>query len=215
MSNLPATHSSSPHDPVARATELIQLFCTPVDRFGILQSVGPDEVPQPWRHLLDHQSHMTVAMERFHRVPVGLKVISHCAETLTADREAADADWYAREILLLDPLGRVVQYGVVRLDIRQLSASTLTAVLAAKIPLGRILIAAGVLLEVQRVQLLRVDPGPHLGGLLSGDSQRPATSTSSEWGQTFGRVATILLAGQPAVELLEIVAPLTNEGGGS
>ena len=213
MSNLPATHASSSYDPIARATKLIQLFCTPVDQFGILESAGPDEVPQPWRRLLNHQSHMTVAMERFYSAPVRLKVISQCTGTGTADRKPTPADWYAREILLLDPLGTVVQYGVVRLDLRQLNASTLTAVLAAEIPLGRILIAAGELLEVQQVQLLRVVPGPHLAGLLRGDTQRLATSTSTEWGPTFGRVATILLAGQPAIELLEIVAPCATRGG--
>ena len=127
MSNLPATHASSSYDPIARATKLIQLFCTPVDQFGILESAGPDEVPQPWRRLLNHQSHMTVAMERFYSAPVRLKVISQCTGTGTADRKPTPADWYAREILLLDPLGKVVQYGVVRLDLRQLNASTLTA----------------------------------------------------------------------------------------
>ena len=63
-------------------------------------------------------------------------------------------------------------------------------------PLGRILIDAGLLLQVQRVALLEVMPGPHLRALFAGAT-----------GSTHGRVAEIVVNGRPAIELLEIVAP--------
>ena len=52
-------------DPVVRATSLVHLFCNSAE-FGLLRSVTPDQVPEPARTLLDHRSHMTVAMERFY-----------------------------------------------------------------------------------------------------------------------------------------------------
>ncbi|MFM9058255.1 MAG: hypothetical protein ACKOSQ_03855, partial [Planctomycetaceae bacterium] len=60
-------------------------------------------------------------------------------------------------------------------------------------PLGRILVEAGALCEVGDVRLLEVVPGPHLARLVG---PRP----------TFGRVATIAIAGRPAIDLLEIAA---------
>jgi chorismate-pyruvate lyase len=143
-------------------------------------------VPEAARRLLDHRSHMTVAMERLHG-PVRLEVVD-CGED--------SAGRYAREILLVRADGRVVQHGIVRIDLRRLVAETAAAIRAAAIPLGRILIEAGLLRDVHDVSLLQIDPGPHLRRLFGTDAA-PA----------YGRVATIDLDGVPTVELLEIVAP--------
>jgi hypothetical protein len=63
--------------------------------------------------------------------------------------------------------------------------------------LGRILIDAGLLCDVQRIGLLEVAVGPHLATLLG----------IPEAAVAFGRVAEIRVGGALAVELLEIVAP--------
>jgi chorismate-pyruvate lyase len=174
--------------PVRRAGELAALFCRQPDEFGSFVEVRPADVPQPARDLLDHQSHMTVAMERHHGGPVGLRVV---AERVIEDGRNAR---YAREILLVGPDGGVVQHGIVRIDLAALPAETAAAIRAARVPLGRILIEAGLLCDVQNVRLVRVEPGPHLAALLGGGAT------------TFGRVAEIGLGGRPAIELLEIVA---------
>jgi chorismate-pyruvate lyase len=135
---------------------------------------------------------MTVAMERRHGGPVGLRVVAE----LSADAGEAAGDWYAREILLLGPSGAVVQHGIVRIDLNAVGPAVAAAIRAGKIPLGRILIDAGLLLEVQRVGLVAVEPGPHLAALFAGAT-----------GPAYGRVAEIVVNGRPAVELLEIVAP--------
>jgi hypothetical protein len=83
----------------------------------------------------------------------------------------------------------------VRIDLRLLTAETAAAIRAEAIPLGRILIDAGLLRDVHDVALLEIEPGPHLRRLFG---------TAAP---THGRVATIDLDGVPAVELLEIVAP--------
>jgi len=170
---------------VARGRDLVSLFHPDVESFGRLQLAAPDRVPETARQLLDHRSHMTVAMERLHG-PVHLRVV---------DRGAAPSGRYAREILLVRADGRVVQHGIVRIDLRRLSAETAAAIRGEAIPLGRILIEAGLLRDVHDVALLEIAPGPHLRRLFDTDTT------------TYGRVATIDLDGVPAVELLEIVAP--------
>jgi chorismate-pyruvate lyase len=130
---------------------------------------------------------MTVAMERFHGGPVGLVV---------ASSRLGDDGRYAREILLTTPAGRIVQHGVVRIDLARLPAATAEAIRRETTPLGRILLAAGLLCEVHDVSLLRIAVGPELAAVCN-------TAVPAE---TFGRVATITLDGRPAIELLEIVA---------
>jgi hypothetical protein len=194
MSPSPPRHAVDDGDPVARAVDLTRLFCSPAERFGTFRPLPADEVPQPHRGLLDHHDHMTVAMERFHGGPVTLRVVA------TADGTAEKPAVYAREILLIGPTGKVVQHGIVRLDLGRVDEAVAAAVRGARVPLGRILIDAGLLRDVQRVRLLEVAPGPHLAALFAG------SAWSQPMARTYGRVADISLDGRPAVELLEIVA---------
>jgi hypothetical protein len=178
--------SSAPGEAaVARGRDLVSLFHRDAASFGHLQCVAPEQVPDRARQLLDHRSHMTVAMERLHG-PVQLRVV---------DRGEDASGRYAREILLLRADGMIVQHGIVRIDLRRLAAQTAAAIRSEAIPLGRILIDAGLLRDVHDVALLGITPGPHLRGLFGSDQP------------THGRVATIDLDGVPTVELLEIVAP--------
>jgi chorismate-pyruvate lyase len=185
-------------DPVARAALLVKLFSS-LEAFGNLRSVEPNQVPEPARTLLDHRSHMTVAMERFHSCDVRLRVVALAAASHEDSwGNGSNHGWYAREIVLETPSGTVVQHGIVRIDLTHLDGSTARMIREGRRPLGRILIEAGMLRDVHAVQLLEVAPGPHLCELLR--LADPATTL-------FGRVADIQLDGRPAVELLEIVVP--------
>jgi hypothetical protein len=157
--------------------------------FGRFREVSVATVPDVPRRLLDHRSHMTVAMERFHGGPVSLRVV--------AERPAAPGGRYAREILLVRGDGAVVQHGIVRIDLAAVPAATAAAIRDHRAPLGRILVDAGLLCDVQGVRLLEVAAGPHLSTVLGCRPEAVA----------FGRVAEIRVAGAAAVELLEIAAP--------
>lgn len=176
-------------DAVGRAGRLIALVCGERQRFGEVAAVGSADVPGTERSLLDHRSHMTVTMERHHGCAVELQVLS--------ERHGEDADgrWYAREIVLRRPDGAIVQYGIVRIDLAAIGPNEAAAILAKSAPLGRILVSAGVLCDVQRVELLRIEAGPHL-------RERAGLGAT-----LYGRVAEITVAGRPAIELLEVVAP--------
>lgn len=170
-------------DAASRAAELVSLFVSPAVAFGVIEAVPADAVPEPFRALLDHRGHMTVTMERHHGGAVQVRVL--------AERAAAPAD-YAREIVLTGPDGRVVQFGIVRIDLSCVDAATAARIRAGAEPLGRVLIEAGVLCTVGDVALVRIIPGQHL---------LPLTGPH----ETFGRVAGISVDGRRAVDLLEIV----------
>lgn len=182
---------------VERALELVRIFSAPGPQYAAFRAVPPDGVPEPARTLLDHTRHMTIAMEQRYGTPLGLRVI---ARALDAGADDGKSPWYAREILLLSPGGEPVQYGIVRINLDRVDAATANAIRAARIPLGRVLINAGLMREVQRVELLEIRPGPRLASLFG----RLPTS-DLEIAPTYGRVAEITLGGHPAVELLEIV----------
>ncbi len=189
---------------VDRAVRLASLCSDPASRFATFRSVEAAAVPEPYRCLLDHHSHMTVTMERFHGTPVRLQLVQ-LANGSAADSKQPNgsaAAWYAREILLVGPDANPLQHGVVRIDLQHVDDVTAVAIREAQIPLGRILIDAGLLREVHRVSLLEVTLGPHLVSLFS---RRGTVAAGSI--RTFGRVAEISLNGKPAVELLEIVVP--------
>src|SRR4051812_9930513 len=107
-------------------------------------------LPEPYRLLLAHSEHMTVTMEAFYGKPVDVRV-------LEAGR---DGEFYYRRIVLtLHGTDRVVQYGLVRIDLSLLPPVVRDAILAQDTPLGRVLIEHNVLRRVEPTAFLRVDPG--------------------------------------------------------
>ena len=206
-------------DACGRATALICRF-RGVREVGRLREVPPAVVPEPFRQLLDHRSHMTVAMERIHGQPVSLEIVAVADQP---DLAVAAAPFsYAREILLRCPVvnrslfsagplqrpevGTVVQYGVVGIALERLPPPVAVEIRRGERPLGRILIEAGLHREVREVRLLELEPGPHLTRLFGGSAERPLPPT-------YGRVATIDVTGRPVLQLLEVVGvpPLSGK----
>ena len=146
-------------------------------------------VPQPYREMLVHDSHMTVTMERYH----------HSAVDVRVNFRELDGDLYDREILLLKTgTEEVVQFGIVRFDFQYVTPAVKEEILAGEIPLGRVLINHNVLRHIDLGALLRITCGPRLAGYFNVDVGTV----------TYGRLATIFCNQQPAVDLLEISAPL-------
>ncbi|NIP84491.1 MAG: hypothetical protein GTO03_02605 [Planctomycetales bacterium] len=168
---------------------LIQLFYDHPQDLGDFRKVEPGDLPAEYRRLLVHQQHMTVAMEAFHDSLVDLEVLQlHQTET-----------HYARQILLRRRRdGAVVQFGIMRVALTCLSDSIREEIEAQRQPLGRILCLHDVLRTVRLDGLWRVEPRGELCRLFEMDPPRT----------TYGRTAGIDLNGQPAIEVLEIPAPL-------
>lgn len=161
----------------------------PSAELGTFTRVDAESMPAGYRELLAHQSHMTVAMERFHDSKVDVEVL---------DRRTG-ARHYSRKIRLRTrSQGRIVQFGIVRLNLDYLEPDVRELVLAEKTPLGRVLIDHGVLMQVRLIGLWRIEPGPDLLAGLE----------TKECPVIYGRTAMIDFENAPAIELLEISAPL-------
>jgi chorismate-pyruvate lyase len=173
--------------------KLFALF-SPADDMPEYEFVAPDEVPPPYHGLLVHEHHMTVTVEAHHGGPVDVRVLAR----------RHDGDSYARKILLaLQSTGRIVQFGIARVNLGFCSQVVRAEILAAGTPLGRILIQHNVLRRIEPTAFLRVIPGPAMMEWFSLHQPRP----------TYGRLAYIHCDGKPAIELLEILAPEPASGG--
>ena len=176
-------------NPLDELKSLTDIFPEPVPLFEQAEHVPSATVPEPYRKMLAHDQHMTVTMESFHNCPVDVKII---------DRKL-EGDIYNRKILLLKSgTDQVVQFGIVRFDLQYVTESVREEILSGETPLGRILINQNVLRHLDLGAVLRITAGPGLAEYLH---MQPG-------GVTYGRLATIFCNRRPAVDLLEITAPL-------
>jgi hypothetical protein len=167
--------------------ELFSIF-RPVEELPRCEVIPPDEVPEPYHKLLVHEHHMTVTVEAHHGDLVDVRIL---------DRVHV-GDSYARKILLtLQKTGKVVQFGIVRVNLACCSEPVRAEIVEGKTPFGRILIKHNVLRRIEPTAFLRILPGPVMMGWFGMVESRPV----------YGRLAYIHCDGQPAVELLEVVAP--------
>jgi hypothetical protein len=167
--------------------ELFSIF-RPVEELPRCEVIPADEVPEPYRTLLVHEHHMTVTVEAHHGDLVNVQIL---------DRRHED-DLYARKILLtLQKSGKVVQFGIVRVNLSYCSEPVRAEIVSGKTPFGRILINHNVLRRIEPTAYLRIEPGPIMMGWFGMNASRPV----------YGRLAYIHCDGRPAVELLEVVAP--------
>lgn len=174
--------------PAEELDELIALFYPRPRDLGQFTHCLSDECPEQYRAMLDHEAHMTVTVERRHASPVDV-VVLQSEKTQTH---------YLRKILLRRQSdGRVVQYGIVRLALSVLRPDVRDEILAQQTPLGRVLIERNVMRQVQLNALWRVACGEELA--------RHFDVAAGHL--TYGRTALIYCDGEPAVELLEIIAP--------
>ncbi len=167
---------------------LASLFYADLAELGAFEEVLAEAVPEPYRKLLAHHEHMTVAVEQHHGCKVDVEVLA------TRD----DGDYYSRKIVLHRQTDRApVLFGIPRINLRLLADDVRQEIIGQTAPLGRVLIEHNIMREVQLASLYRVQPGPDLRRLMN---LTPSTAT-------YGRTAFIYLDGYPAVELLEIVSP--------
>lgn len=180
------------HDELRALTDL---FPDGPELFEQVEHLPSAVTPEPYKTLLVHDHHMTVAMEQFHQTTVDVRVL--------AAREMDDV--YARKIVLLKHGTDIpVQFGIVRFHFKYVTDDVRREILGGQIPLGRVLITHNVLRHIDLAAILQFTAGPGLASAL----QMPVG------GKTYGRLATIFCNHQPAVDLLEISAPLETPPGG-
>jgi hypothetical protein len=168
--------------------QLYRLFPDSPDRPDAVE-VPAAEVPQPYHRLLVHTHHMTVTVEEFYGSPVDVRVV-------TCRRSGNE---YARKSLLTThATGRVVQFGLVRINLGMCSEPVRDEIVEQKTPLGRVLIRHDMLRRIEPVAYLRVRLRAEMARWFGAEAGAI----------TFGRVGVIYSGEQPAVEVLEILAPV-------
>ena len=172
--------------------QLYQLFPDSPDRPEAVE-VSAADVPEPYHKLLVHTHHMTVTVEQFYGLPVDVRVL----------QSRRTGHEYARKILLTlkDNGAKVVQFGLVRINLGVCPEPVRNAITEGKTPLGRVLIQHDMLRRIEPLAFLRVTLSP----------------TMAEWfhvapgTETYGRVGVIYTGDRPAVEVLEILAPIMEK----
>lgn len=150
--------------------------------------IPPEEMPEPYRSLLVHEHHMTVTVEAHHGDLVDVQILERKHE----------GESYSRKILLtLQKTGKVVQFGIVRVDLSFCTPEVRQKIIDGNIPFGRILIEHNVMRRIEPKRYLRLTPGPKMMEWFNMDECKPV----------YGRLAYIHCNEKPAVELLEVVAP--------
>jgi chorismate-pyruvate lyase len=177
----------NPHDELLSLTKL---FPDSESLFLRAEHIPSALTPEPYKTMLAHDHHMTVAMETYHNCSVDVRVLD----------SKLDGNEYARKILLLKQGTDIpVQFGVVRFHLEYVTQAVREQIIAGQIPLGRILINHNVLRHIDLGAILELTAGPELARQL----QMPVGDV------TYGRLATIFCDRQPAVDLFEISAPLS------
>ena len=167
-------------------SELCEPFVTApfVPECNIIQ---PEHIPHPQDELLVHHSHMTLVLERHHGKPVDVQVLD----------ERLEGDFYRRKISLT-PRGsdKVIEWGIVRLDLRYMPQDVAREIQGKQTPLGAILIKHKLHRRVKPRYFLRFPTGSNVLKLFTPQPQE----------LLYGRLGMIYCENEPCIELLEIVA---------
>jgi len=176
-------------NPIDELKKLTSLFPGGEALFESAGHVPSALAPEPYKGLLVHEHHMTVTMEEFYHAPVVVRVLERKLE----------GDIYSRKILLeRSDNADVVQFGIVRFDLAVVLPAVRKEILSEQTPLGRILINYNVLRHIDLGAILQFSAGPELARLVG----------CAPGQTTYGRLATIFCNQRPAVDLLEVPAPL-------
>jgi hypothetical protein len=182
---------NQPFETLASLRDASDLYALFEQRPPAAVAIEAERMPEPYRRLLAHHSHMTVTLEAFHRTRVSLQVLA----------ERRRGSLYARKILLRHgETGAVVQFGIMQFDLAHATPALRSDILSRAKPLGRALLEHGVMTRVGTHGLLAVEPDHEL---LDAFGLTPAGSPA----RLYGRLATIFCDDVPVVDLLEIVRP--------
>lgn len=172
--------------------------------FDDVEHIPSASTPEPYRQLLVHDHHMTLAMEEFH---------GHAVQVHVADRHFEESGYFRTSVLTVPATvvgrtagragtrfqgERAVQFGAIRFNFEFVTQEVRDAIVAEQTPLGQVLIDHNVLRQIDLGAILKLHVGPELAEIFG--CERGV--------ETYGRLATIFCNRRPAVDLLEVSAPL-------
>lgn len=176
-------------NPPDELMKLLSLFLRREKLVERINQIPVSATPELYRPLLVHEQHMTLAMEQFHQSSVAVQILEARNE----------GDHYCRQTLLQrSDTGSPVQFGIARVNLQSIPGAVREEILAGQLPLGRVLINHDVQRRIELRAIFEITTGRELAERLH----------MREGEITYGRTATIFCHHAPAVELLEVSAPL-------
>lgn len=171
-------------------------FVSDGDWFTPCEVVEPQAMPALARELLVHDEHMTQTLREHYGGELKLEVLDYHQES----------NVYSRKIRLWSDGGgrrRVVEFGIVRIDLSCATPSAAEEIVSRGAPLGDILRRHGLLTRVRPKWYLRFPANGVIGNFFA---EHPVASLGMADGFVYGRLAMIDVNGSPGVELLEVVS---------
>ena len=154
-----------------------------------VEEVPGSILPEPYKTLLLHSDLMTLAMERFHRAPIDVRVLARRIDGMS----------YSREIMLVrQDTGAVVQFAFAHFNLDAVSEVVRQDILGEQVPLGRVLVNHRIDYQTEVIGFLKVTVGARLAELLNS----PVNVA------TYGRVGRLLCGGKPTFNVIEVSAPV-------
>ena len=113
----------------------------------LVHPIQGEEVPQPYRQLLVHDSDMTPTLEAFHGERIHLRMLAR----------RLDGDAYSRQVVLtLDASARPVAFGAIVIHLPRFPPAAREEILTGWSPLGTILRVHGIAHQSRPLSFIRV-----------------------------------------------------------
>jgi hypothetical protein len=146
----------------------------------------PERIPPPYRSLLVHQRDMTLTLEAHFGGRVTIRPLS----TFRAGRS-----FYRRVLLVQEYSARPVEMGAIRIDLAAFRPKIRAAILANRVPLGRLLRDSGVDFQSIPQVYLAVTPNAEMMGVFW--MREPRT--------LYGRQTEMRIDGRKIGDIVEIL----------
>src|SRR5258705_6456077 len=157
-----------------------------------VERVRNEQVPEPYRSLLVHQSDMTSTLENFHGERIHLQVVG---------RDRRGGDYFREVVLKLEGSEKLVEFGAIKINLHLFASRAQEQILEEHYPLGRILKDCGITFYSRPQGFLRVASDSLINGLLNLEQTQ----------LLYGRRNTLFDAdGRHLAEIVEILPPRTE-----
>jgi len=115
---------------LAAAHPLDQFYARAGRPLPPLSEIEGEAVPEPFRTLLVHRDDMTPTLEKFHKLPIHLRVIAS---------ERKGNEYFRNVVLLLNGTNQPVEFGAIKINLHLFPETVQKEILAEKLPLGHLL----------------------------------------------------------------------------
>lgn len=119
--------------------------------------IAGEQMPEPYRHLLVHESDMTPRLREHHGSPIGLEVI---------ERQVSENFIMRLVVLHREDTGKPVEIGAIGIQLEGFDAPTCHDILEGRVPLGGILEAREIVHESHPKAYFSLEADAYLAGLL-------------------------------------------------